>query len=339
MSLIIDWLFPKKCFGCKKGKKYLCSKCVYDEETIIKIVSKFSGSNIIINYLKYLWDQKKFNYCSRIFHHFSHDNIVVNFKYLARQDNDEYVICYINSIFRYSVSNNLIIRLLDECEHYGSLFVHIINKIFTNHIFNDNERSLFLKNKCKINEQFLNDIIYHTTIFERNIYAGYIYYLYFNQIDNFIFSLYKNVLGYNIIHYLFDKNKILDRLLTLKLYTKIEQANIAILFEYCNTFDFEMHIKFVTLLLNQNINLSWFETFLIHCDKKYIIKMIYVIMSNNNIICNHIMRCNNIIEMLLSHVETNLLMDPIIGNKLIEQLRQFLKLNIQMKTHELEYAD
>ena len=27
MSLIIDWLFPRKCFGCHKGNKYLCSLC------------------------------------------------------------------------------------------------------------------------------------------------------------------------------------------------------------------------------------------------------------------------------------------------------------------------
>jgi ComF family protein len=27
MSLIIDWLYPKKCLSCGKGEKYLCSEC------------------------------------------------------------------------------------------------------------------------------------------------------------------------------------------------------------------------------------------------------------------------------------------------------------------------
>ncbi len=27
MSLIIDWLFPRICFGCSKGDKYLCNFC------------------------------------------------------------------------------------------------------------------------------------------------------------------------------------------------------------------------------------------------------------------------------------------------------------------------
>lgn len=27
MSLIIEWLFPKKCIGCGKGNKYLCNLC------------------------------------------------------------------------------------------------------------------------------------------------------------------------------------------------------------------------------------------------------------------------------------------------------------------------
>jgi len=27
MSLIIDWLFPRRCFGCGKGDKYLCNLC------------------------------------------------------------------------------------------------------------------------------------------------------------------------------------------------------------------------------------------------------------------------------------------------------------------------
>jgi len=27
MSLIIDWLFPRNCFGCQKGKNYLCTLC------------------------------------------------------------------------------------------------------------------------------------------------------------------------------------------------------------------------------------------------------------------------------------------------------------------------
>lgn len=27
MSLIIEWLFPKNCFGCGKGNKYLCNLC------------------------------------------------------------------------------------------------------------------------------------------------------------------------------------------------------------------------------------------------------------------------------------------------------------------------
>lgn len=49
MSLIIDWLFPKKCFGCKKGKKYLCSKCE-GESGGLKRIKGFEGVISIFRY-------------------------------------------------------------------------------------------------------------------------------------------------------------------------------------------------------------------------------------------------------------------------------------------------
>lgn len=41
MSLIIDWLFPRNCFGCNRGNKYLCSLC---ESKLISGVLTQNGS-------------------------------------------------------------------------------------------------------------------------------------------------------------------------------------------------------------------------------------------------------------------------------------------------------
>lgn len=51
MSLIIDWLFPRKCFGCGRGEAYLCSLC----ETKIKNgeLIKKNGFEGIISIYKY----------------------------------------------------------------------------------------------------------------------------------------------------------------------------------------------------------------------------------------------------------------------------------------------
>lgn len=51
MSLIIDWLFPQNCFGCGKGKEYLCNLCesqIKNGELIKK--NEFEG---IISIYKY----------------------------------------------------------------------------------------------------------------------------------------------------------------------------------------------------------------------------------------------------------------------------------------------
>ena len=51
MSLIIDWLFPRKCFGCNQGEGYLCSLC----ETKIKNgeLIKKDGFEGLISIYKY----------------------------------------------------------------------------------------------------------------------------------------------------------------------------------------------------------------------------------------------------------------------------------------------
>jgi ComF family protein len=51
MSLIIDWLYPKKCLGCGKGEKYLCSEC---ERRLIKgEMRKKEGFEGVISIYKY----------------------------------------------------------------------------------------------------------------------------------------------------------------------------------------------------------------------------------------------------------------------------------------------
>ncbi|HWS49195.1 MAG TPA: phosphoribosyltransferase family protein [Candidatus Methanoperedens sp.] len=51
MSLIIDWLFPKNCFGCQKGDNYLCNLC----ENTLKNghLSNRSGFEGLISVYKY----------------------------------------------------------------------------------------------------------------------------------------------------------------------------------------------------------------------------------------------------------------------------------------------
>lgn len=51
MSLIIDWLFPIKCFGCQKGKRYLCNMC---ENTLKNgLLSRRNGFEGLISIYKY----------------------------------------------------------------------------------------------------------------------------------------------------------------------------------------------------------------------------------------------------------------------------------------------
>ncbi|MFA6007263.1 MAG: ComF family protein [Candidatus Shapirobacteria bacterium] len=51
MSLIIDWLYPKKCLSCGKGEKYLCSEC---ERKLIKgEIRKKEGFEGVISIYKY----------------------------------------------------------------------------------------------------------------------------------------------------------------------------------------------------------------------------------------------------------------------------------------------
>lgn len=51
MSLIIDWLFPRKCFGCGKGNKYLCNLCESKIENGLLVNRK--GFEGIISVYKY----------------------------------------------------------------------------------------------------------------------------------------------------------------------------------------------------------------------------------------------------------------------------------------------
>ena len=51
VSIIIEWLFPKKCFGCGKGDKYLCSLCENKLEKGLLIVKKeFEGIIYLYKY-------------------------------------------------------------------------------------------------------------------------------------------------------------------------------------------------------------------------------------------------------------------------------------------------
>lgn len=51
MSLIIDWLFPVGCFGCQKGKKYLCNMC---ENTLKNgLLTRRNGFEGLISIYKY----------------------------------------------------------------------------------------------------------------------------------------------------------------------------------------------------------------------------------------------------------------------------------------------
>ena len=51
MSLIIDWLFPRKCFGCGKGEKYLCKLC--ENQTENGLLVRRNGFEGIISIYKY----------------------------------------------------------------------------------------------------------------------------------------------------------------------------------------------------------------------------------------------------------------------------------------------
>lgn len=51
MSVIIDWLFPKKCLGCDKGERYLCSLC--EKGLTTGGIGKRKGFEGIISIYKY----------------------------------------------------------------------------------------------------------------------------------------------------------------------------------------------------------------------------------------------------------------------------------------------
>jgi ComF family protein len=57
MSLIIDWLFPKRCFGCGKGGKYLCTLC--EEKLSNGTLSRKDQFEGIISIYKYDGVMKK----------------------------------------------------------------------------------------------------------------------------------------------------------------------------------------------------------------------------------------------------------------------------------------
>jgi ComF family protein len=68
MSLIIDWLFPKNCFGCSKGEKYLCSLCESQLETGLLTRKKmFEGVISVYKYdglIKKIIEKIKYEYVS-----------------------------------------------------------------------------------------------------------------------------------------------------------------------------------------------------------------------------------------------------------------------------------
>ncbi|MFA5025152.1 MAG: hypothetical protein WC503_01400 [Candidatus Shapirobacteria bacterium] len=51
MSLIVDWLFPKNCFGCHKGNKYICRLC--ENKMILGSLTKTDNFEGIISIYKY----------------------------------------------------------------------------------------------------------------------------------------------------------------------------------------------------------------------------------------------------------------------------------------------
>lgn len=68
MSLIIDWLFPRKCFGCLKGNKYLCSLCESKLTTgLLSRKINFEGMISIYKYdglIKIIIEKIKYEYIS-----------------------------------------------------------------------------------------------------------------------------------------------------------------------------------------------------------------------------------------------------------------------------------
>lgn len=81
MSLIIDWLFPQNCFGCGKGKGYLCKLC----ETKIKNgeLLKKDGFEGIISIYKY--DGLIKNIIEKIKYEFVSDAVVEMAEKMARK--------------------------------------------------------------------------------------------------------------------------------------------------------------------------------------------------------------------------------------------------------------
>jgi ComF family protein len=70
MSLIIDWLFPRKCFGCHRGNKYLCSLC--ESKLSIGLLSQkklFEGMISVYKYdglMKIIIEKIKYEYVSDV---------------------------------------------------------------------------------------------------------------------------------------------------------------------------------------------------------------------------------------------------------------------------------
>lgn len=68
MSLIIDWLFPKRCFGCNKSEKYLCNLCENKLEKGLLVNKKnFEGIIYIYKYdglIKKIVEKIKYEFVS-----------------------------------------------------------------------------------------------------------------------------------------------------------------------------------------------------------------------------------------------------------------------------------
>lgn len=68
MSLVIDWLFPKNCFGCHKGNKYLCNLCESNITTgSLTQKNSFEGIISIYKYdgiMKVIVEKIKYGYVS-----------------------------------------------------------------------------------------------------------------------------------------------------------------------------------------------------------------------------------------------------------------------------------
>lgn len=97
MSLIIDWLFPRNCFGCGKGEKYLCSLC--ESKIISGSLTKKDGFEGLISIYKYDDLMKKI--VEKIKYEFISDAIDDMAEYMAKKIKLDYP-----NILKYWQKNN-----------------------------------------------------------------------------------------------------------------------------------------------------------------------------------------------------------------------------------------